>query len=258
MYGTNGTSDKPEYIRFQQNVPERISGLKYSAGRKVTGMSGEQMMYTATDGRRFYLDLDVAAKIERMALQVGTPFWIVKRKPAGRGAVTTWEVYLDDPTPEPGETKLERDLRLSSSPAYVNAHKLAAERSLHGELAVPKLPTGAPDLQHASKPLPERPALNGSDSPQGSIPDFGSPLNPPGIERKPAQVAPVAAAPTQTLARPKTQLEDALCTAVQACHAAQAYAREIGYGVTFTSEDLRCMAITLVIRASDNQRGRAA
>ncbi len=48
---------------------------------------------------------------------------------------------------------------------------------------------------------------------------------------------------------------------MQACHAAQEYARSIGYGVTFTSEDLRAMAITLVIGKQQEQgqrRGNAA
>ena len=254
MYEQNGTNGKPEYIRFQANVPERISGLKYSQGRKVTGMSGEQMMYTATDGRRFYLDLDVAARIERMGIQVATPFWILKRKPAGRGAFTSWEVYLDDPTPAPGESRLERDLRLSASPAYVNAHKLAAERSVHGELAVPKLDPGAATSKQEQL---SRPALNGSDSPQGSIPDFGSPINTPQIERKPAQAASTAAAPAQLPPRPKTQLEDALCTAVQACYFAQGYARELGYGLTFDSEQVAKIAMTVLI-GKQQERGKAA
>jgi hypothetical protein len=45
----------------------------------------------------------------------------------------------------------------------------------------------------------------------------------------------------------KTKLEDALKTAVAAVAAAQVFARELGLTVAFTTEDIRAMAITLVI-----------
>ena len=48
--------------------------------------------------------------------------------------------------------------------------------------------------------------------------------------------------------RSKTKLEDALKTVVAACHAANQYAKEIGFQMPpFTSEDLRTMANTLII-----------
>jgi hypothetical protein len=57
--------------------------------------------------------------------------------------------------------------------------------------------------------------------------------------------------------RPKTRLEDALKTVVQACHAAHLYAAELGFQMPpWTSEDLRTMANTLIIDAQRNG-GRA-
>lgn len=49
--------------------------------------------------------------------------------------------------------------------------------------------------------------------------------------------------------RPATRLEDALCTAVAACHRAHKYAEKIGYAAMpqFSSEDIRTMANTLLI-----------
>jgi hypothetical protein len=56
--------------------------------------------------------------------------------------------------------------------------------------------------------------------------------------------------------RPKTKLEDALKTAVAAVHAAQQYARAIGFDEmpVFTSEDIRTMANTLVIQDGGGKR----
>lgn len=65
----------------------------------------------------------------------------------------------------------------------------------------------------------------------------------------------VPAVPVKTEpVRPRTRLEDALKTAVQACFAAQEFARSIGFAAMpqFTSEDIRTMADTLII---DAQRG---
>ena len=36
-----------------------------------------------------------------------------KHKTAGKGQKIRWDIYLEDPTPQSGESKLERDLRLS-------------------------------------------------------------------------------------------------------------------------------------------------
>src|SRR4051812_17261877 len=52
--------------------------------------------------------------------------------------------------------------------------------------------------------------------------------------------------------RPATQLEDALRTAMAAAKAAEQYGREIGYLMKFDKDDVRSMAITLLI---GKQRG---
>lgn len=76
-------------------------------------------------------------------------------------------------------------------------------------------------------------------------------------ERKKAATA-AAANPYVTVhdGRPKTKLEDALKTVVAAVHAAQEYAKTIGYQMPpFSSEDIRTMANTLII---DGQRSNHA
>ena len=78
--------------------------------------------------------------------------------------------------------------------------------------------------------------------------------NPPAVPTPPAN-----AATPQAIDRPKTKLEDALKTAVAAVHAAQEYARAIGFDEmpVFTSEDIRTMANTLVIQDAGGRRNAA-
>src|SRR5215469_10092657 len=98
------------YVSFQSNVPEKVT-LAY--GVLMDGMYGPRVRYTLTDGRLMWLDPDVAARIHNMEISPLQEFWIVKRKPAGRGQKVRWDIYLEDPTPLPGESQLECNLRLS-------------------------------------------------------------------------------------------------------------------------------------------------
>lgn len=74
----------------------------------------------------------------------------------------------------------------------------------------------------------------------------------------PAPPAAPAAAPPEPNppARPRTQLEDALKTVIAALHAANLYAKEIGFQMPpFTSEDLRTMANTIMIGLQQRNGG---
>src|SRR5215469_2375700 len=104
--------NRSAYVSFQSNVPEKVA-LAYPNGVLKDGMYGPRVRYTLTDGRMMWLDPEVAARINTMEISPLQEFWIVKRKPAGRGQKTRWDIYLEDPTPLPGESPLECDLRLS-------------------------------------------------------------------------------------------------------------------------------------------------
>jgi hypothetical protein len=108
--------NRRQCICFQSNVPEKVA-LAYPDGVLKGGMYGPRVMYTLTDGRLMFLDPEIAAKIKNMGIPHQQEFWICKRKPAGRGQHARWDVYLEDPTPHPQETPLERDLRLSINQA---------------------------------------------------------------------------------------------------------------------------------------------
>ena len=58
-------------------------------------------------------------------------------------------------------------------------------------------------------------------------------------------------APDVTLPRkPMTRLEDALKTALEAARAAEVFSEQIGHPIRFDKDDIRSMAVTLVINAN--------
>lgn len=99
-----------EFVRLLNNGPERL--VLASTGVLKQGFYGPRKLFQLADGRSIYLDLEVAQRLEQTA-SIGQEFWLCKRKPAGKGQKTRWDIYLEDPTPRAGETELERDLRLS-------------------------------------------------------------------------------------------------------------------------------------------------
>ena len=104
------------YVSFQTNVPEKLA-LAYQDGVLKDGMYGQRVMYTLVDSRVMWLDPDVAAKITLAEIQPHQVFWLCKRRGAAKGSKTRWDLYLEDPTPQPEESALERDLRLSINQA---------------------------------------------------------------------------------------------------------------------------------------------
>lgn len=99
-----------EFVRPLNNVPERL--VLASLGVIKAGFYGPRKLFQLADNRSIYLELEVAQRLEH-AVSVGQEFWLCKRKPKGRQQKTRWDIYLEDPTPQAGETELERDLRLS-------------------------------------------------------------------------------------------------------------------------------------------------
>jgi hypothetical protein len=94
------------YVSFQSNVPEKVALACPDVVLK-DGMYGPRVRYTLTDGRLMWLDPELAARINTMEISALQEFWIVKRQK------TRWDIYLEDPTPRPGESPLECNLRLS-------------------------------------------------------------------------------------------------------------------------------------------------
>jgi hypothetical protein len=210
--------NRRDCVSFQSNVPEKVA-LAYPDGVLKDGMYGPRVRYTLADGRLMWLDPDVAARINTMGIPPRQDFWIVKRKPDGRGQKTRWDIYLEDPTPLAGESPLERDLRLS-------LHEIERQRSIPKADSAP-VPTEPPSESVArpvctpSTPGPQQVALSVVSKKQ-----------------------PVWA---QTLVGQTNELVDAFAECM--LHAAQ-------HGLTVKPEDVRTLLVTAFINLS--QRGRTA
>jgi hypothetical protein len=111
------------FVRPQNGLAEKLTLA--SPGVIKDGLYGPQKLFSLTDGRYIYLDLEVAQRVEH-AVQIGQQFWLVKHA-RGSGRRANWDIHLEDPepkAPEP-ETDLERDLRLSIEQA--EARKASAK-----------------------------------------------------------------------------------------------------------------------------------
>jgi hypothetical protein len=88
-----------EKLVLQPNLPECIA-LKFADGKLSEGRFGDQMFYTLVDGRGWYADLDVAAKVNLLELRPHEPFWVCKRMSGQRGSKPIIDVYRGDVAPQ--------------------------------------------------------------------------------------------------------------------------------------------------------------
>jgi hypothetical protein len=241
-----------ETVQFLYDTPVEVC-LKYNGmGKPCQTPSGApRYLFTLNDGppgggRVMFLD-------EREALRVadnfaaGQCFWICKRRGRGKGAKPVWDMWVGDrrgPMEEnlgTDATQLQRDLARSIDRANAGRRRTDAWENSADEL------DGASPSGHGELRVPVDSPLRHNGTSGAGQPPVPSPA--PTACRTPA------APPT----RGRTQLEDALFTAVAACHAAQEFAREIGFTAmpAFTGEDLRCMANTLLINGAQHKRGSA-
>jgi hypothetical protein len=207
-----------ETVNFQSNVPEKVS-LAYPEGVLKDGMYGPRVKYTLVDGRLMWLDPEVAARITTMEILPLQEFWIVKRKPAGRGQKTRWDIYLEDPTPLAGESSLERDLRLSL-------------QDIERQKSIPNPHSGRVPAQPPSAPV----ASPVCTPPSPAIQEVALSV----VSRKQPAWA-------QTLVSHTKELVDVYAECM--VHAAQ-------HGLTVKPEDVRTLLVTAFINLS--QRGRTA
>jgi hypothetical protein len=160
----------------------------------------------------------VAARINTMEISPRQEFWIVKRRPAGRGQKTRWDIYLADPTPLPGESPLECDLRLS-------LHDIARQRAIPREQS--------PPAQRPNYVSPQRPVYT---PPSPGVQEVALSVM---TKKQPAWA--------QTLVGQTNQLVDAYAECI--LHATQ-------HGLTVKPEDVRTLLVTAFINLS--QRGRTS
>jgi hypothetical protein len=80
-----------EVVDFPANVPVPVA-LKYGQGKTISSQHGERVMYSLTDGRVMFLDLDVAGQIESAGINVHESFTITRKTDNKSGSLISWEV----------------------------------------------------------------------------------------------------------------------------------------------------------------------
>jgi hypothetical protein len=152
-------------VQFLSNVPVEVQ-LKWTDGKIVPGMYGERVMFTLTDGRKMFLDGDVASKIHLLDPVPGESIVICKQRPNGRGASTIWKVWREELQHQPrtaaGETALERDLR--------NSLNVQARPQVTSREPAPNISDPAPRPPAPAPPVPQAPAVNGNGHKPAAIP----------------------------------------------------------------------------------------
>jgi len=227
-----GTVAKRDVVEFAPNVPQQIPGLKWPDGKIISNQYGERMMYTLTDGRVMFLDLDVGAKINLIELQPREAFWIRKTSSGRKGDLVQWDVWKSGERYEPAPNQSD-DCPPDWPPEPPSEIEIQLRDSIH-QIQARKMQTPAP-------------APIGASTGAGLAVPAPVPAAPHTIT---SSAQPTASGNGNSTTRPRTKLEDALKTVVQACHAAQLYAAEIGFQMPpWTSEDLRTMANTILIGA---------
>jgi hypothetical protein len=129
------SAKKREVLQFAPDVPVEVA-LKYALhGRIVSTQTGERVLYTLTDDRVMFHDLDVAKKIEELGVNVRERFFHCRPSDGKENA--QWRVWVSPDTQQARaelegrqtteaprasqlpaeETPLERHLRESTKPA---------------------------------------------------------------------------------------------------------------------------------------------
>src|ERR1017187_90018 len=89
MATATNTRTPREVVDFPANTPVPVA-LQYGQGKTISNQHGERMMYSLTDGRVMFLDLEVAGQIESLGINVRESFTITRKTDGPKGS--TWEV----------------------------------------------------------------------------------------------------------------------------------------------------------------------
>ena len=190
--------------------------LKYDGGRDVDGRYGPQVLYTLADGRLMYLEPRAARQIDELKITAGEPFWICKS-----------EVKAGQ------KRKVEWDVKRLEPTARL---ELVPDGS--SEPGVAKIQLG-----HATQ-------SRGRSA--NAVADRQQP--------EPGMNSSAAAATLETQLRASipglAKLEHALKTAIAAAAGAEQFGHEIGYEVHFAPDDIRAIAIDVLMNGSKDNKDR--
>jgi hypothetical protein len=86
-------------IKFAFNTPVRVA-LKYGEGKLVEGRYGDQLLFSCTDGRRFFVPPLVGEEIAKLGIRPGEPITITKCEVTeGRKRTAVYQVDRDASSP---------------------------------------------------------------------------------------------------------------------------------------------------------------
>jgi hypothetical protein len=206
-------------LRFVTDTPVEVS-LKYDGGRDVDGRYGPQVLYTLSDDRLMYLERKVARQIEELNITTGELFSICRREiKNGQKRSFEWEVERVESVPPRSEPTLVQLISADESVISLPAQSL---------VDIQPSDVG----QHSNGSTAAKPEVNQQhQAVNGNVP-----------------------VPLASKVRPSisstTKLEFALKTAIAAAAGAEQFGHEIGYVVRFAPDDIRAMAITVLINGS--------
>ncbi|MFN0168423.1 MAG: hypothetical protein ACKV22_18505 [Bryobacteraceae bacterium] len=217
----NGNGYHPrEKVEFPPNVAVEVA-LAYPTGKLISGKFGDSVMFSLADGRVMFLDPPLAERIAVAGIQANQPFTITRTEhKAGNRRLIAWEMRRVNegaaPTVKEGVPGFESAIEAQLR-ASLRAQGIEPEQALRESQAParPDTPTTAEAVAPQSSTL---------DQPQGSTP----------------------ADPRQILA---------FHAAIDLVLDVEAYAKQRGCAVRFSSEDVRCIANTLYINRAKGSLG---
>jgi hypothetical protein len=210
-------------IKLEYGVAQTFA-LKFASGKSIESrFPGGRVMFTAIDDRKLFLNDEDASDLERGMRELGigvADFARVTKIRHARGGGHSIRVERAAADDAPAWV---RDIL----PAWVRDAATAPASRLESDLerSVEMART------HGAAAFHSRPA----EAP-------AAPVFPVGTAEAPARTA-------------SHQLMSAFCAAIDAVSAAQTYANGKGLHVTFTSEDIRCVAISAFIQAEKAAMG---
>ena len=127
-----------EIVDFPANTPVPVA-LKYGQGKTISNQHGERVMYSLSDGRVMFLDLEVASQIESAGINVRESFTITRKTDGQKGGPMTWEVAR-----VPGEQPNGTFVVPASTGAATNGATAAAKPPASAHAAIPDVPRRQP------------------------------------------------------------------------------------------------------------------
>jgi hypothetical protein len=116
---------RSELVHLAPNVPQQLA-LK----RDGVPAGNDQVRYELVDGRTLLFDLDVAAQLTKLDVNLGETFWICLRWTALPAEAPYYDLWLSPETEMKRATEEESDLerQLAKSLALVRAKRLPADQ----------------------------------------------------------------------------------------------------------------------------------